>query len=197
MSAPFGDPYSAIVMDCPWNEPGGCGRGADDHYKTMDRYAILETIIRSPYWRPADNCHNWMWSTMTSLVDSLWLMDTLGFDYKTHMVWVKSEGRIDLAGDLALTIGLGQYFRGAHELVLFGTRGKGFAVRTEAMNIPSVMIAPVPRGENGKRVHSRKPDRFYEIVNARSLGPKLEMFSRVARPGFDGTGDQYPEEVAS
>lgn len=189
-------PYSTIVMDCPWNEPGGCKRGADDHYDTMDRSAIIQTIVTAPCWRPAKNCHLYMWSTMTSLVDSLFVMDAIGFVYKTHGVWLKSEGRIDLVGDLQLTIGLGQYLRGVHELFLLGTRGKGFAVRTEAMNIPSVMIAPVPR-ENGKRVHSRKPDRFYDLVNARSLGPKLEMFSRVRREGWIGWGSEHPEDVAS
>ena len=181
--------FQVIAADPPWQEPGGCDRGADDHYETLDREDILATMVKSPLWMPAKNSHLYLWSTMTSLPDGLWLMGALGFTYKTHVPWVKSDGQLDLAGQLKLTIGLGQYFRGAHELVLLGTRGKGFAVRTDAKNIPSVIIAPVPR-ENGKRVHSAKPDKFYELVEARSAGRKLEMFSRRTRPGWVAWGDQ-------
>ena len=183
--------YSTIFADPAWNEPGGCGRGADDHYETSERHDLLKSMVSAPCWRPARDSHMWIATTMTSLPDGLWLMDALGFEYKTHIVWVKSEGDVDLVGELKLTIGLGQYFRGAHELILFGTRGKGFAVRTEAKNIPSVIIAPVPR-ENGKRVHSRKPEKLYQMIEARSMGPKLEMFARAVRPGWSGWRHGYP-----
>jgi N6-adenosine-specific RNA methylase IME4 len=180
--------YSVIVADPPWNEPGGCKRGADEHYETMDRAAILRTMVTSPSWHIAEDAHLYLWTTMTSLVDGLWLLDALGFVYKTHAVWVKTT---DTFAPPRIQVGLGQYFRGAHELVLFGTRGKGFAVRTEAKNIPSVIFAQVPR-ENGRRVHSAKPAAFFDMVDRRSVGPRLEMFARVGRPGWDAWGDEAP-----
>lgn len=187
-------PYSVIVSDPPWHEPGGCNRGANDRYDTLDRTNILRVMLAAPCWNLAKDCHHWMWTTMTSLVDSLWLMDALGFEYKTHGVWVKSEGVVDQLGDLKLTIGLGQYLRGTHELFLLGTRGRGFAVRTEVMNISSTIIAPVPRIPGGKkRLHSGKPEKFYRMVEARSAGPKIEMFARQRREGWDGWGNDYPE----
>ena len=134
---------------------------------------------------------------MSSLLDAVWLMDALGFRYVTHAVWVKVAATRTLDGSLAPAIGIGQYLRGAHELLLLGVRGKGFAVRTEAMNIPSWFAAPVPRDDDGKRIHSRKPPESYALIEARSKGPRLEMFARVARPGWDLFGNQAPDAIAA
>lgn len=187
--------YAAIAADPPWHEPGGCGRGADDHYDTIkDRADILRVMVSAPCWRPASDCHLYLWTTMTSLLDGLWLVDALGFRYVTHAVWVKTKAP-DLATSADPDMGLGQYFRGSHELVLFGVRGKGFAVRSEDRAIPSWFSAPVPRdrGGDGKKIHSRKPEKFYDLIERRTVGERLEMFSRVARPGWAIWGDQAPE----
>lgn len=82
--------------------------------------------------------------------------------------------------DLELRYGIGQYARGAHEMMLFGVRGKGLdeSVFSGARNIPSVFFAPNPKDDDGKRIHSRKPNASYELIEARSKGPYLEMFAR-------------------
>jgi len=77
-------------------------------------------------------------------------------------------------------VGLGQYFRGGHELLLFGVKGRGLNVRTEARNIPSVLFAP-------RAAHSRKPPEFYELIERRSRGPYLEVFCR-GKPRRNWTG---------
>jgi len=45
--------------------------------------------------------------------------------------------------------------------------------------------------------HSRKPDRFYEIVERVSPGPYLELFARRRRYGWDVWGNEAPTEAAS
>jgi N6-adenosine-specific RNA methylase IME4 len=192
--------FTGIVWDCPWHEPGGHNRGADDRYATMDRAEILATILRCPVYEPAENCHGYMWTTMTSLLDGIWVLDGLGFRYVTHSVWIKTRAD-DLAtiGEPQPDMGLGQYFRGAHELVLFGVRGKGFAVRSEDRTIPSWFAAPVPRERDGegRKIHSRKPQKFFEMVDRRTVGPKLSMFERVARgEQWTAWGDQAPAAEA-
>lgn len=194
MSAPF----ACIAMDPPWAETGGGGRGAQDHYDVIpDRSAILRTIVTAPEWRPAADAHLWCWTTTTSLLDGLWLVDALGFRYVTHAIWIKTSSTKDMHGDPSPQVGIGQYLRGAHELMLFAVRGDGYAVRTSARNIPSWFPAPAPRGENGQRIHSRKPERSYEIIETRSHGPRLEMFARVARLGWSRWGNQAPTVVES
>jgi N6-adenosine-specific RNA methylase IME4 len=184
-------------MDPPWAERGGGGRGADDHYPVMERADILRTIVTAPCWRPATDAHLWCWTTMSSLVDGLWLVDALGFRYVTHAAWFKSSVTRELfeAEEPTPQIGIGQYLRGAHELLLLAVRGDGFAVRTEARNIPSAFAAPPPRDSEGVRIHSRKPTRSYEIIEARSHGPRLEMFARIARPGWVAWGNEAPGEA--
>lgn len=191
--------YSCIQMDPPWGERGGGGRGAQDHYDVIDdRADILRAIVASPSWRPAADCHLWCWTTMSSLEDGLWLVDALGFRYVTHAAWVKLHHQVDLlSGQMRPAIGIGQYLRGSHELLLLGVRGNGFAVRTEAMDIPSVILAPVPRAEGGQRIHSRKPPEAYDLIERRSKGPRLEMFARVTRPGRDVWGNQAPEKAGA
>lgn len=168
--------YRTVMLDPPWRERGGgrIKRGADRHYPLMEHRAILETVVRCSPWRQmAGNAHMYLWVTNNFLVEGLWLMDALGFKYKTNVCWTK-EGRI----------GLGQYFRGRHELMLFGTRGRRpTEPRTERRDIPSVIEAP--RGR-----HSQKPEEAYQLVESRSKGPYLEIFARTRRPGWCAWGNE-------
>jgi N6-adenosine-specific RNA methylase IME4 len=41
-----------------------------------------------------------------------------------------------------------------------------------------------------KREHSRKPDELYDLIEACSPGPYLELFARGSRPGWSAWGDQ-------
>ena len=44
-------------------------------------------------------------------------------------------------------------------------------------------------------MHSAKPGEFYDLVETVSPGPRLELFARRARPGWDAWGDQAPDPV--
>jgi len=165
--------YHCISPDPPWSETGGgkIKRGADRHYAVMRTPEIARTILESPSWRPAADCHLWLWVTNNFLLDGLAVMERLGFRYVTNMVWVKDR------------IGLGQYLRGQHELCLFGVRGKQ---PSQSRSVPSAIVAP--RGR-----HSEKPQAAYDAMAKVSPGPYLEMFARTARPGWDAWGNEAPE----
>jgi N6-adenosine-specific RNA methylase IME4 len=45
-----------------------------------------------------------------------------------------------------------------------------------------------------KREHSRKPDEVYDIIEACSPGPRLELFARGVRPGWVCWGNQATDE---
>jgi N6-adenosine-specific RNA methylase IME4 len=163
--------YTTILMDPPWNERGGgrIKRGADRHYPLLKTREMPAVIYGSGVFNPAPNAHLYMWATNTFLPDALWLMECLGFAYKTNVCWVKDK------------VGLGQYFRGRHELLLFGIRGKGYDARTDNKRITSVIEAP-------RTKHSAKPIEAYHLIEARSHGPYLEMFAREPRTGWDSWG---------
>ena len=79
--------------------------------------------------------------------------------------------------------GVGFYFRNTTELVLFGVRGK---LRTLPPGRRQVNII-----RSRKREHSRKPDELYDIIEACSPGPYLELFARGRRSEFwTAWGDQ-------
>jgi len=154
--------YKTLVVDPPWSEIGGgkIKRGAQKHYSVMKTPAIIATIQQSePFKHINEDAHLYLWVTNSFLQDGLRVMKELGFTYKTNWVWVKDR------------FGLGQYHRGQHELVLFGTRGKGYNVKTASKSIPSVVEAK-------RRAHSQKPEEFYDMVENRSVGPYVDMFHR-------------------
>ncbi len=176
--------YRCLVLDPPWAEYGGGGRGAQNHYALMRYPDIARAVLSSPSWDPAPNAHLWVWVTDNYLRSGVDLIDRCGFVYKRTFCWVKTNdtGAASLdRDDVELQIGLGQYARGAHELCLFATRGVPM-VPEPANRPPSVLFAP-------RREHSRKPDVcFAEWFERVSPGPRLEMFARTDRPGWDAWG---------
>jgi N6-adenosine-specific RNA methylase IME4 len=183
--------YATITMDPPWLERGAgkVKRGADRHYPLIATKDMPLVIAKSGMFRPAAHAHLYMWVTNNYLPDGIWLMQQLGFDYKTNIGWAKTRA------------GLGQYFRGKHELILFGTRGRGlhesvYSGRKDIVSWwdPSSEEDTYVEAEHvkdaGKRVHSAKPEVFVELVEARSKGPYLEMFARSEREGWDSWGDE-------
>jgi N6-adenosine-specific RNA methylase IME4 len=168
--------FCAVSIDPPWAERGAgkIKRGADRHYALLEEHQIIEAVLRCPHWQLDPHAHLYLWVTNNFLESGLFVMRALGFRYVTNITWSKM-GRI----------GLGQYFRGKHELCLFGIRkkGRGTVHRTEDRSIPSVLEAPVAG-------HSAKPDSFYRRVEARSKGPYLELFAREPREGWTCWGDE-------
>lgn len=184
-------------MDCPWPERGAgkIKRGADKHYPTLTPHEIVETIQDSRVFLPANDAHLWTWATSTHLESALYVIKQLGFVYKTQAAWVKTK-QVDFdpeehePSDAPPTtqIGLGQYLRGSHELLLFSTRGKGQSPDAwhGSRSIPSVFFAP-------RTAHSKKPDAAFDLIERVSKGPRLEMFARTGRTGWVAWGNQVNE----
>lgn len=206
MSDLFGErrEYRCLMMDPPWAERGGgkIKRGADRHYplagKLGDVSPILRAIRDSGSFSAAPNAHLWCWYTDTFLADALVLVRELGFRYVRTFIWIKTSAGVvsdnALPVDDDLRMGIGQYGRGCHEGMLFCVRGSGqdASVWTGARDVRSCFHAPHPT-ENGKRIHSRKPEASYDLIERVSRGPRVEFFARVAHPGWDVWGNQAPE----
>ena len=195
--------YATLTLDPPWLESGGGAirRGANRHYGVLKTRDILQVIVDSGRWAPAEHAHVYLWVTNNYLEDGLWLLRRLGVRYVTTLVWIKLArlSRADLLARLGrwatgpdpleaivrLHSGLGQYFRGAHELCLFGVVGTGTApaVYTGRRDLPTVICAP-------KRAHSVKPDAAYRRIEARSKGPYVEFFARAPRAGWTSWGNE-------
>jgi N6-adenosine-specific RNA methylase IME4 len=192
--------YATLVIDPPWRYGPGTlppsthgGRTAEDNYPTMTNRDILALPVGD---LAADDAHLYLWVTNPRLYgerddDSINpndLMKAWGFVYKTCLTWVKRQ------------VGLGFYFRGKTEHVLFGVRGRlpvppsnrrPNVFETECDGDGLAFVAP--RGPGG---HSSKPDVFYDLVEATSPGPYLELFARRQRLGWATWGNEAFQDVA-
>ena len=183
LEATNGHRFSTILADPPWRFQNRTGKMAPEH-RRLNRYGTmsLEEIKALPVHEVTnDVAHVYLWVPNALLPCGLEVLQAWGFQYKTNIVWhkVRKDGGSDGRG-------VGFYFRNVTELVLFGVRGKN--ART---------LAPGRRQTNliasRKREHSRKPDELYEIIEACSRGPYLEMFARGTREDWTAWGNQSDE----
>jgi len=156
--------YQTIVLDPPWDwgDEGDIdqfGR-ARPTYQTMPFEEVKALPIRE---LATDNAHIYLWITNRSLPKGFILLDAWGFRYITMLTWCKPH------------FGMGNYFRGSTEQILFGVRGSLELLRHD---VGTWFAAP----RSGQ--HSTKPDAFYELVERCSPGPWLDVFSRQDRPGW-------------
>ncbi|MEJ8573213.1 MT-A70 family methyltransferase [Microbaculum marinum] len=175
-----GRKFGTILADPPWQFQNKTGKVAPEH-RRLSRYATmtLEDIMALPVADVAASpAHLYLWVPNALLPEGIAVMQAWGFTYKSNLVWhkVRKDGGSDGRG-------VGFYFRNVTELILFGVRGKN-ARTLEAGRRQVNMIA------SRKREHSRKPDEQYEIIESCSPGPRLEMFSRGVRRGWEVWGNQ-------
>jgi N6-adenosine-specific RNA methylase IME4 len=172
--------FSTVLADPPWRFANRTGKMAPEHHR-LSRYGTmtLDEIMALPVGEvAADKAHLYLWVPNALLAEGLRVMDAWGFTYKANIVWhkVRKDGGSDGRG-------VGFYFRNVTELILFGIRGKG--MRTLAPGRRQVNLLATR-----KREHSRKPDEQYEIIEACSPEPYLELFGRGTRKRWATWGNQ-------
>jgi N6-adenosine-specific RNA methylase IME4 len=178
--------FATVLADPPWQFTNRTGKMAPEH-RRLSRYSTmkLNEIMALPVGDLlAPTAHLYLWCPNAMLPEGLAVMKGWGFNYKSNLVWhkVRKDGGSDGRG-------VGFYFRNVTELVLFGVRGKN--ARTLAPGRRQVNLLATR-----KREHSRKPDEQYDIIEACSPGPYLEMFARGKRPGWAVWGNQAGESYA-
>ncbi len=179
--------FGTILADPPWRFQNRTGKMAPEHrrlsrYGTLDLEAIKSLPVAAA---AADPAHLYLWVPNALLPEGLAVMAAWGFAYKSNIVWhkVRKDGGSDGRG-------VGFYFRNVTELILFGVRGKN--ARTGPAGRRQVNLL-----STRKREHSRKPDEIFDIIEACSAAPRLELFARGPRPGWVSWGDQADDyEIA-
>ena len=168
--------YNVLYADPAWEYSNtGVHGAADHHYETMSTEK-LKTLLADIEMRVDANAVLFLWATNPLLVDALEVVNAWGFQYKTNMVWVKTELKKP---------GSGFYVRGRHELLFICTRGN-FTPLDQNISPPigSIIESPV-------REHSRKPEEVYGIIERLYPGCNyIELFSRSARNGWNAWGNE-------
>jgi N6-adenosine-specific RNA methylase IME4 len=169
--------YRTIVADPPWPMPGG-GRRRDTRpgrtirhrpstlpYPTM----TLDQIASLPVEPLAhSDAHLYLWTVNAHLERTYQIARGWGFQPSQIVTWCKPPSP------------LGGTFGSASEFFLFCRRGSLDANGKEPTN-----WFAWPKG-----AHSAKPDAFYDLVERVSPSPRVELFARRARFGWDYWGDE-------
>ena len=116
----------------------------------------------------AEDATLWLWTTNAHLRVAFEVVDAWGFEYKALLTWVKDR------------MGTGEWLRGKPEHCLLAARGEPVFIHG---NHTTVL-------EAARREHSRKPEKFYSLVEAVCPGSRVELFARQERDGWQAYGNQ-------
>jgi N6-adenosine-specific RNA methylase IME4 len=157
--------YDVISIDPPWPY----GREYDpETSRVANPYPEMSIDeIRNIQLPLMENSVLLLWTTHMFLPDAFNLLKAWGLEYKATLVWNKDK------------MGMGAWFRMQCEFCLVAIKGKPYWDNTKHIDIIT----------EKRREHSRKPDKFFDIINQITLGRKLEYFSREPRDGWDIYGN--------
>jgi N6-adenosine-specific RNA methylase IME4 len=176
--------YPIIYADPAWdfknkNTGGSMKSGASAHYKTMTLQEMKELPVQDI---TEDNCVLFMWWVGSQPKEAIELAEAWGFTIKTMtgFVWIK------LTKLLKLWFGMGHWTRAGSENCLIAVRGKPKRV---SASVRSVIMARAG-------VHSEKPNEARKrIIQLCGDIPRLEMFARQRREGFDVWGNEVEGSI--
>ncbi len=162
--------FRTIVIDPPWpvvwtqrlSRPNQLGMP----YPTMTPDEIKKLPVNKLAME--DGCHVYLWTTHGFLFEAGKIMAAWGVKYKCLLTWVKNVGFTPYS------------FMLTTEFCLYGEIGK----------MPLLKLGKRVDFNAKVREHSRKPDKFYKLMNLVSPEPRLDMFSREPHKGFTQWGNQ-------
>lgn len=164
--------YRTIVIDPPWPVEKIEREVSPNQFEMDYATMTLETIAALPVTSlvAAEGTHLYLWTTPRFLPAAFDLLIRWEFRYVFPMVWHKPGGfqPFNLPQNNA-------------EFVLFGKLGSLPFLTTKDFFI--CFSAP-------RQAHSQKPAEFYDLVKRVSPGPRLDMFSREVRDGFESWGNE-------
>jgi N6-adenosine-specific RNA methylase IME4 len=163
--------YSTIVIDPPWPVESMVldkwESPIDEKYPTMSIQQITDMDIKG---MAHDDCALFMWTTHTYLKDALNIIDAWGFKYHCCITWDKVGG-FSLCG-----------FHRRTEFCIYSYKGK-MNINQSGEFIPTII-------NESKRKHSQKPKIFDELMRTNTSKPRIEIFAREKKEGFDTWGNQ-------
>ena len=170
--------YEVICADPPWRfrtwSEHNQKKSASRHYKLMTTAAIMALPVGELAQK---DCLLLLWTTGWAIAtcQAQDVARAWGFKPVSEMVWDKRTA----SGKRRM--GPGYWARTMHEPILICSIGK-----------PRKFSAFPSSFDGLAREHSRKPDEFYDLVIKHTAGlRRADLFSREARPGFDGWGDEH------
>lgn len=175
--------YSTIVIDPPWKygkwgkAKGKAGLKFTQEILLPYKYMALSEISALPIPNLADtDCELYVWTTQKYLPHTFPLLETWGFKYCETLTWCKEPRGT----------GQGGLFTPTTEFIVHGRIGK----MPKKQRIDSTWWK-VKR----QMRHSQKPEFFQDMIETVSDAPRLEMFARRPRAGWDVFGNEVEGSI--
>lgn len=170
--------YKTILADPPWRQTmSGNYKNSKQKrnakslpYPTMTTEEICNLSVEK---HAEIGCHLYLWTTNEFLRDGFDVMEAWGFKYLAPIHWKKPSG-------------FGNYWVHLTQTVLFGYYKKCYF--DNSRYLPNWF-------EDNPQKHSKKPDSFYSIIESVSSNPRLELFARNVRPGWDVFGNEVESSI--
>lgn len=171
--------YGLIMADPPWTfalrSQKGEAKAAQGQYRCMPEDWIKSLAVGH---LAGPDCVLFLWATNPLLPLAFDVMAAWGFTFKTAGHWSKKTKHGKQA------FGTGYILRCAGEPFLIGTMGSPKVSR----RVRSVIEGPI-------REHSRKPDEAFAAAEELCGDvPRLELFSRQPRIGWDAFGNEVDKD---
>lgn len=161
-------PFRVIVADPPWSYGA---RANDPSHQVANPYpsmSIEDICAMDVASLATDDAVLWLWTTNAHMRQSYDVLDAWGFEPKSILTWAKDR------------MGTGDWLRGQTEHCHLAVRGR-----------PTVRLTNQSTLLSGqRREHSRKPEEFFDLVEALCPGSKVELFCRTPREGWATHGDE-------
>lgn len=178
-----------LSMDPPWLYKMGT-KGRPQHYPRMSDSEIAALRITELLDPRGAYVKIWLTAPMTA---RFWTKiypayHKMGLRYSSRFaIWIKTH-KASARGQTPLFFHRNSFFKGqglttrknAEECLLFKFKKPPPRLHK---GLPELIVAPL-------REHSRKPDEYYEMCEAYSEGPHVELFSRCDRPGWQAWGNE-------
>jgi len=158
----YADPpweVGSIILDEKWTSP------LADKYETLsvDEIKAIEVDAFCGV-----NCSLFLWTTHTFLKQAFEVISSWGFKYHCCITWDKGRGWTQNG------------FHRRTEFCLFAYKGL-INIEQKGKAIPTII-------NEASREHSKKPDIMYELIENNTPEPRIELFARGKRDGWEVWG---------
>ena len=174
-----GSAFRCVVSDPPWwprLHRNTVGRREGKYRAGPQRYYALLEVEQIEAMRPpvAPKSHLWLWVLNQHVDWGYRVARAWGFEPQQMLTWCKPG------------LGIGQMQSNTESVLLCRKGGP----TSNAFGKTGGTWFEWPRGR-----HSEKPAEFFALVESVSPGPRLEMFARRKRPGWQSWGNEVASDV--
>jgi N6-adenosine-specific RNA methylase IME4 len=171
--------YRTIVVDPPW-QYGKWGIGSvkaqvqttEAEPMPYDQMTVVEIAALPVAAMAAENCDLYLWTTQKYLPQAFDVLKAWGFKYCQTLTWCKAP----------MGTGQGGLYCPTNEFLILGRKGRMPTGKTRKDSTWWQVTRTMK--------HSKKPEFFQDLIEEQSDGPRVELFARRPRDGWDVWGNE-------